>query len=131
MTLLDLYNETVNIMREAKANYKNLGLMWAGGKDSTTMLYIAKEAYYNDLPKVIFLDTTFAFRETKEFIREIRKLWNIDLIYAQNREALSKGMNPYDYTKMECCESKGNLFYKSPWDSDEPFKQHNYYSFDN
>ena len=101
--LKDLYERTVYIMREAKSNYKNLAIMWAGGKDSSVALYIAREAYYNQLPKVIFLDTTFAFRETREFIRGISKLWDIDLIYAQNREELSRGMNPYDFSKMECC----------------------------
>jgi 3'-phosphoadenosine 5'-phosphosulfate sulfotransferase (PAPS reductase)/FAD synthetase len=90
-------------MREAKAEYKNLAIMWAGGKDSTLMLYIAREAYYNQLPKVIFLDTTFDFRETKEFIRRVKAFWKIDLLYAQNREVLSKGINPWDYSKMECC----------------------------
>lgn len=98
-----LYQKTIHLLREAKATYKNLALMWAGGKDSTLMLYLAKQAYYGQLPPVVFLDTTFAFRETKEFIRTVSKLWNIDLIYAQNRQALSEGCNPWTLSHMECC----------------------------
>lgn len=97
------FQESVYIMREAKANYKNLGLMFAGGKDSMLMTYIAREAFYGDLPTLIFLDTTFAFRETVEFIRNLTKMWKLPIIRAQNREALTKGMNPWDFSKMECC----------------------------
>lgn len=90
-------------MREAKATFKNLGLMWAGGKDSTLMLYIAKEAFYNQLPKVVFLHTTYAFRETLEFIRRISKHWNFKVVYAQNRQALTEGVNPHTRPHLECC----------------------------
>jgi len=104
MPLTWKYDKTVYIIREAKNRYENIGVMWAGGKDSTTMLYIIKEANYGTIPfKVVFLDTTFQFKETYNFIRAIKKLWNIDLIYAQNREALAKGVSPFKNSKMYCC----------------------------
>jgi len=103
MLLKNSYNKSIYIIREARTRFTNLALMWGGGKDSTLMLYLTKEALYNNLPSIIFLDTTFAFRETKEYIRIISKLWNFNLIYFQNREALSKGINPWNYSKIECC----------------------------
>lgn len=98
-----LFDKSVHIMREAKAKYSKLGLMWAGGKDSTLMLYIAREAYYNQLPPIVFLDTTYAFRETKEFIRNLSKVWKFKIVYAQNREALAKGVGPKNCSHLECC----------------------------
>lgn len=101
--LKELFNKTVFILREAKARYNKLGLMWAGGKDSTLMLYVARAAFYDQLPSVVFLDTTFAFRETKNFMRQVSETWKFKLVYAQNREALSKGCSPWNCSKMECC----------------------------
>jgi len=102
--LRDLFNKSVYIIREARFQFKNIGVMWAGGKDSTTMLYIIREAFLGEIPfKVIFLDTTFQFRETYEFIRTVRKLWGLDVIYAQNRDALAKGVSPFNTSRFECC----------------------------
>ena len=98
-----LFQRSVFIMRDAKAKYKQLGLMWAGGKDSTLRLYIATSAFLNELPKILFLDTTFAFRETKDFIRNVSNLWNFKVEYCQNREALTKGVSPFTHSYMECC----------------------------
>ena len=97
------YNQSIGLLREAKATYNKLGIMWAGGKDSTLMVYLAREAYYGDMPPVIFLDTTYAFRETREFIRTLSKQWNLPLLYAQNREALTHGVTPWTHSHLECC----------------------------
>ncbi len=97
------YNRSIHILREAKAEYPKLALMWAGGKDSTLMLHLARDAYYNELPTVIFLDTTYAFRETLQFIRSLRRHWRLPLVYAQNREALCEGINPWSHSHLECC----------------------------
>lgn len=104
MRLKELFEKSLYIIREAKATYNNLGLMWGGGKDSTLMLYIAREAFLGNMPiPIIFLDTTYQFKETYNFIRVLKKLWNLNVIYAQNREALIKGISPFSNSKFECC----------------------------
>jgi len=35
----ELENQSVYILREAFANFKNLAMLWSIGKDSTVMLY--------------------------------------------------------------------------------------------
>jgi len=99
-----LFNTSIYIIREARATYKNLGIMWAGGKDSTLMLYLAREAFLGIIPcKVIFIDTTFQFRETYEFIERISEEWKLDLVRYRNFEALARGVNPWDYDRHYCC----------------------------
>ncbi len=99
-----LFSKSVNIIREAKARYNNLALMWAGGKDSTLMLYITKEAFFGKVPMpVVFVDTTFQFRETYDFIRIIKNLWGFNIIRVQNRDALMKGTSPFSTPTLECC----------------------------
>lgn len=97
------YERSVFLMREAIAKYKNVAMLFAGGKDSMVMLDIAHGSLFNKMPKVIFLDTTFAFRETKEFLRRVSETYNIDIIYAQNRDALIDGVSPINSSHMECC----------------------------
>jgi len=103
MILKQHYDKSIYLIREARAKYKNLGLFWAGGKDSTLMLYLTKEALYGKLPKVFFLNTTYAFSETKEFLRLVQGIWNFKVIHLMNREALSKGMDPWNNDTFECC----------------------------
>lgn len=104
MSIKMLFEKSVYIVREAKTEYNNLALMWAGGKDSTLMLYITREAFLGEVTiPIVFLDTTFHFRETYNFIRMLKKRWNLDLIYAQNRQALTKGTSPFSNSKFECC----------------------------
>jgi len=102
--LKKLFNKSIYIIRETYAKYKNPAICWAGGKDSTLMLYIAKQAFMGKVPiPIVFIHTTFQFRETYEFVQTIRKMWDLDLIYAQNRQALAKGVSPFTHSKMECC----------------------------
>jgi len=102
--LLKNYAQSLEIIREAKDNYSKLAALWAGGKDSTLMLYLIKEAFMNSFPfKVYFINTSFQFRETLDFLRQVSSLWKVPLEHIQNREALMKGCSPWSKTKLECC----------------------------
>jgi sulfate adenylyltransferase subunit 2 len=43
-----LENRSVHILREAYANFKNLGMLWSIGKDSTVLLWLAQMIEYRD-----------------------------------------------------------------------------------
>lgn len=101
-----LESESEFIIKEAFALFKNPVILWAGGKDSTTMLTIARKAFslLGRLPiKVMQLDTTFKFPETYRYMDKYVKDWKLDFIRYQNKQAIKKGVNPSTAGKFECC----------------------------
>lgn len=104
MNYLDeLENRTIFLLREAYARLKPIGLLWSIGKDSTTMLWIARKAFFGRLPfPVIHIDTGHKFKEIYEFRDFYRSKWGLDLVISRNEEALEAGMCP-EKGKFECC----------------------------
>ena len=52
--------KSVHIFREAYANFKNLGMLWSIGKDSTVMLWLARKAFFGHVPfPLVHIDTAF------------------------------------------------------------------------
>jgi len=67
--LQDLEKRSITIIREAKAQFKNLGVLWSTGKDSTTSLQLCKKAFFGKIPfPVIHIDTSYKFPEIYEFV---------------------------------------------------------------
>ena len=93
------------IIRETRALFKKPLVLFAGGKDSTTMLYIMKKVFPGGrIPFTVgFIDTGFQFRETYEFISRIEKLFDIKVERIENIEAKKRGVNPWDYPTFQCC----------------------------
>jgi len=101
--LQELEKKSVTIIREAKAQFKNLAVMWSTGKDSTTTLWLCKKAFFGKIPfPVIHIDTGYKFPEIYEFRDKIAKEWNFDLIIAKNGNAIENGMSP-NKGRFECC----------------------------
>lgn len=101
-----LESESEFIIKEAFSRFKNPVILWAGGKDSTVMLTIARKAFslLGKLPiKVLQLDTTFKFPETYRYIDKYAKEWKLDFIRYQNKDAVKKGVNPEVAGKFACC----------------------------
>jgi sulfate adenylyltransferase subunit 2 len=104
MLMDDLINKSIYIIREANANFKHIGVLWSTGKDSTTMLSLIKDSFYDTIPfPVIHIDTGYKFKQIYEFRDRIAKEWNFNLIVCENKEAKMKNINPYSSSKMECC----------------------------
>ena len=103
MTHLDqLESKSIYIIREAYSRYKKVGMLWSIGKDSTTLLWLAKKAFFGKVPfPVIYIDTTKHFQEMYDFRDECVKKWNLDLIVSCNKEADKLGIGPKD--KLKCC----------------------------
>ena len=101
--LQDLEKRSIAIIREAKAQFKRLGVLWSTGKDSTTSLWLCKKAFFGRIPfPVIHIDTGYKFREIYKFRDEIAKEWGFNLLVAKNEEAIEKGMSP-EKGRFECC----------------------------
>ena len=60
----ELEARSIYVIREAYAQYKNVAMLWSVGKDSTTLLWLARKAFYGKIPfPVVHLDTTYKFPE--------------------------------------------------------------------
>jgi 3'-phosphoadenosine 5'-phosphosulfate sulfotransferase (PAPS reductase)/FAD synthetase len=70
--------KSTEILKGAFDKFKNVGIVWSTGKDSTTTLFLAKELKPNIL--VLFGDTTRHFQETYDFRGKVVKKWNLNLV---------------------------------------------------
>lgn len=103
-SLEDLVEESKKIIRKTVKTFRKPVMLWAGGKDSTAMLAIARDVFGDKLPfPVLFIDTTYKFRETYEFINTYKKKWNLNLIVAKNMKALAAGVNPWSVSHWHYC----------------------------
>jgi len=110
MSLLDtLEGKSEYVIREAHAQFKNVGVLCSFGKDSVTLLHLISKAFpFGKVPfKVIHIDTGLKFPEIYEFREYIKKYYDLDLIIAKNERAW-KTTSP-EKDRFECCmERKTN-----------------------
>lgn len=100
-----LENQSIYIFREAYKKFKDLAMLWSIGKDSTTMVWLAKKAFYGRIPfPLIHIDTSFKFGEMIEFRDRYAREWGVKLIVGQNKAALDSGMN-CRMGRFECCHA--------------------------
>lgn len=102
----ELESKSIYIIREAYWEYKeNLAVLWSMGKDSTTLVHLARKAFFGSVPiPVIHIDTNFKFKDIYEFRDKYTKEWNLKLIIAKNEEALKEGMSP-EKGGFNCCNA--------------------------
>ncbi|MCX5701990.1 MAG: sulfate adenylyltransferase subunit 2 [Candidatus Omnitrophica bacterium] len=106
MTYLDeLEEKSIYIIREAYSRFKNIALLWSIGKDSTTLLWLIRKAFFDQIPfPIIHIDTSFKFKEIYEFREQYAKEWNLKLLISKNEKALQEGMCP-EKGKFQCCNA--------------------------
>ncbi len=81
--LKTLEERSIFILREANIKFKNVAALWSMGKDSTTMLSLARKAFLGKIPfPVIHIDNRIDFPETYMFREELAKKWKLNLIVA-------------------------------------------------
>jgi len=82
---------SVFLFREAYANFKNLGMLWSIGKDSTVLLWLARKAFFGHVPfPLIHIDTSFKIPEMIAYRDRLAAEWHLNLIYGENRAALDE-----------------------------------------
>jgi sulfate adenylyltransferase subunit 2 len=98
-----LENKSIFIIREAYSRFRKVAMPWSIGKDSTTLLWLIKKAFFGDIPfPVIHIDTGYKFKEIYRFRDKYVKEWNLNLIIAKNERAIANGISP-ENGKFECC----------------------------
>jgi len=96
LRLRQLEAETIFIMREAVAEFKNPVMLYSIGKDSGTMLHIAQKAFSpSKLPfPLLHVDTTWKFREMITFREQTAARIGADLRVYVNQEGVARGISP-------------------------------------
>ncbi|ESR23139.1 sulfate adenylyltransferase subunit CysD [Lutibaculum baratangense] len=91
--------ESIRIMREVAAEFRNPVMLYSIGKDSSVMLHLAMKAFYPSKPPfpLLHVDTTWKFREMIRFRDDTAKSLGLDLIVHTNEEGRSQGINPFDH----------------------------------
>ena len=100
----ELENQSIYIIREAKYQFKNLSLLWSIGKDSTTLLWLCRKAFFGKIPfPVMHIDTTFKFPEMYAFRDHWAKEWGLNMVIETNKDAIEKGVSYATHDAFTCC----------------------------
>lgn len=96
--LARLEAESIFIMREVAAEFRNPVMLYSIGKDSSVMLHLAMKAFYPAKPPfpLMHVDTTWKFREMISFRDETARRLGLNLIVHINEDGVRRGINPFD-----------------------------------
>lgn len=107
MDHLDLIeNIGIHILREAYASFKDLGMLWSIGKDSTVLLWLARKAFCGHVPfPLIHIDTGYQIPEMIEYRDRLTREWGLAMIVGKNEKALADKETFPDgnLTRVQCC----------------------------
>ncbi|MCK4321530.1 sulfate adenylyltransferase subunit 2 [candidate division WOR-3 bacterium] len=98
-----LENNSIYIIREAYNQFQKVASLWSIGKDSTTLIWLIRKAFFGQVPfPVVHIDTGYKFKEIYQFREKYAKVWELELIVHRNEKAIKDGMEP-GKGKLECC----------------------------
>jgi sulfate adenylyltransferase subunit 2 len=91
--------ESIHIMREVVAECENPVMLYSVGKDSATMLHLARKAFYPAPPPfpLLHVDTTWKFRDMYALRDRMASEMGMDLLIHRNPEAEALGINPFEH----------------------------------
>jgi sulfate adenylyltransferase subunit 2 len=94
-----LESESIHIIREVAAEFRNPVMLYSIGKDSAVMLHLAMKAFApGKLPfPLMHVDTTWKFREMITFRDETAARLGLDLIVHINEEGVARGVGPISH----------------------------------
>ena len=88
--------ESIGIMREVMAEFRNPVMLYSIGKDSTVMVHLARKAFFPAKPPfpLLHIDTGWKFREMIAFRDATARRLGLDLLVHVNEEGRARGINP-------------------------------------
>ena len=94
--LRQLEAESIHIMREVVAEFRNPVMLYSIGKDSSVLLHLAMKAFFPAKPPfpLLHVDTTWKFREMIAFRDAEAKRLGIDLMVHINQQGVRDGISP-------------------------------------
>ncbi len=89
--------ESLYILREVAAQFRNPVLLYSIGKDSTVLLHLLKKAFYPARPPIplLHIDSTFEFRQTYEFRDQVPERLDVELRVHINEDGRKAGISPF------------------------------------
>jgi sulfate adenylyltransferase subunit 2 len=97
--LKQLEAESIHIIREVAAEFRNPVMLYSIGKDSSVMLHLALKAFSpGKLPfPLLHVDTTWKFREMIKFREDTARRLELDLLVHTNPEGVDQNINPFTH----------------------------------
>lgn len=97
--LRQLEAESIHIIREVAAEFRNPVMLYSIGKDSSVLLHLAMKAFYPSKPPfpLLHVDTTWKFKEMIQFRDETAARLGLDLIVHTNEDGARRNINPFDH----------------------------------
>ncbi len=91
--------ESIHIIREVAAEFRNPVMLYSIGKDSSVMVRLAEKAFYpGKVPfPLMHIDSKWKFREMIEFRDNYARDNNWDLIVEYNQKAYEEGVGPFTH----------------------------------
>jgi len=91
--------ESIHIMREVAAQFRNPVMLYSIGKDSAVMLHLAMKAFHPSKPPfpLLHVDTTWKFREMIAFRDARARDLGVDLLVHINEEGVAQGIGPFTH----------------------------------
>lgn len=97
--------EAQSVVLHCHTEFKNMGMLWSMGKDSTALLWMVRKLFKGRIPFPLFhIDTSYKIPEMIQFREKMQTEWQLPLQVYQNSEALSAGMNS-NQGKLDCCKA--------------------------
>lgn len=89
-----LEDEAIYILRETAAQFENPAILFSGGKDSITLVHLAKKAFYPArIPfPLLHIDTGHNFPETIAFRDQLVEELHLDLRVGYVQDAINEGL---------------------------------------
>jgi sulfate adenylyltransferase subunit 2 len=88
--------ESIGIMREVVAEFRNPVMLYSIGKDSSVMLHLARKAFFPaplSFP-LLHIDTGWKFREMIAFRDATARRFGLELLVHTNDDGVRRGINP-------------------------------------
>ena len=94
--LKHLEAESIGIIREVAAEFRNPVMLYSIGKDSGVMLHLALKAFYPAKPPfpLLHIDTGWKFREMIRHRDAIAARYGVKLLVHTNADGVARGINP-------------------------------------
>lgn len=96
LNLKRLEAESIGILREVAAEFRNPVMLYSIGKDSGVMVHLAMKAFYPSKPPfpLLHVDTGWKFKEMIRHREQIVARYGLKLLVHMNPEGLARGISP-------------------------------------
>ena len=91
--------ESLHILREVAAEFRNPVMLYSIGKDSSVLLHLLVKAFAparSPIP-LLHVDTTWKFREMIAFRDEVAQRYNVELRVHINQDGVRQGIGPISH----------------------------------